>query len=177
MNRTMLLGLGVAAVLGTMGAKGFTTLRDKARLQENATEVVQRWKQSYKALAAFNGAWTKRYPAAADYADLLDVYNSLRLSSYGLVSNPDKLGVTRHEPVQYNNSALGLVRVCIASDAINADSGLTVTASTHEQLLDGVRALSERAEVAIGGIKVKGGDGAPTAELQNFCLLLRETAA
>lgn len=175
MSRALLFGVAAAALLVTMGAQGFKSLREKAEQQKQATEVIQRYKQSYKALAASTKAWDTRYPDLARYSDLLDLYHSIKLERYRLASDPDQLGFTKVEAVTFNGVNVGLVRMCLASNAANSSAAFAATSDSYESLLDGVRSLAERDDVEIGAISIRAdGRGVPTAFLSDFCLLLRQ---
>lgn len=174
MNRLFLLGIVIAVLLGAMGYQGFAVLRQKAQQQSDATEVIRRWKQSYRALASSTGMWSKRYTDLGGYKDLLDLYRGLGLERYNLVSDPDALAITRLETVQYNGADLGLVRVCLASSGAASDAGFTVNAASYQDLLGGVTRLAQRPDVEIAGIGVKGADETPTASLTGFCVLVRQ---
>lgn len=178
MNRIFLISAIGAAMLVAMGASGFKILREKAEQQSQATEVVQRWKQSYEALAASISAWDSSYPDRARYRDVLDLYNSVQLERYRLASDPDSVAVTRSEAVRHNDVSIGLQRVCLASGAANSTTAFAATSDSYESLLEGVRDLAERSDVEIGAIAIKAdADGVPTALLTDFCLLLRQGVA
>lgn len=176
MNRLFLLGVVIAIVFCTMGVQGLKALREKAQQQDQATEVVRRWKQSYKALASSTSAWTGRYPKLANYKDLLDLHRSVGLERYQLVSDPDTLAITKLEPVTYNGADLALVRVCIASTGAAHDASLAVNAASYQSLLAGIKDLAAQPSVELGGIAIKEVEGTPTAFLSGFCLLLRHEA-
>ncbi len=177
MNRILVLGVASAAMLGWMGYKGLATLQEKAQQQRAATEVVQRWKQTYRALAKSTATWSERYPDLAKFEDLIGLFRSVGLERYGLASDPDELAVLKVEPVSYNNVNLGLARVCVGSNNATADSGLVVTAPSYAELLSGVRRLAARKDIEIGSLAFQGGEGAPSATLGGFCMLLRQEAA
>lgn len=174
MNRITLLGIAACGVLATVGVKGFTTLRQKAQQQDSSTEVISRWKSSYKALEASSNAWKARYPSLSNYNDLLSLYRSLRLESYRLTGDPDRLALTENSAVQHNGTDLGLMRICLASTAEGKGAPFVVTADSYALLLEGINGLTSRPDIAIGSITVKGAGSRPTAELSDFCVLLRE---
>lgn len=175
MNKMLVLGIAAAGLLGYMGYEGLTVLREKAQQQQAATEVVQRWKQTYQALAKSTAAWSTRYPDMAKFNDLIGLFRSVGLERYGLTANPDDLSVLRLEPVSNNDVSIGLARVCLGSSSATVNAGLQVTAPSYSALLAGVRGLSARKDIEISSLTVQGGEGgAPTATLGGFCLLLRQ---
>jgi len=176
-NRSFLIGVAIAAVLVTMGYKGTRVLDEKAKQQQAASDSVKRWKQSYKALLNSTREYNQRYPDLAKFDDILGLYQSIHLGNYKLHANPDILAITRAEPVMSGGVPVGLARICLASNATNAEAALEVGADSYLELLDGISALAARPDIEIGGVSIKGKDKTPTASLGNFCLLLRQGGA
>ncbi|HHA2454295.1 TPA: hypothetical protein ACOEBF_001322 [Stenotrophomonas maltophilia] len=174
MNKAILIALVGAGLLGYAGSLGMQAFNEKASQQQTETDVVQRWKNSYQALAKSRATWDRRYPELAKYNDLLGLFRGLRLERYGLSADPDQLSTSKIESVRHNDMPVGLVRVCIASSAAATSSGLQVRAPTYSALLAGVGSLATRKDVEMSAITVSTtAAGEPEANLADFCMLLR----
>ena len=88
MNKAILIALVGAGLLGYAGNLGMQAFNEKASQQQTETDVVQRWKNSYQALAKSRAMWDRRYPELAKYNDLLGLFRGLRLERYGLSADP-----------------------------------------------------------------------------------------
>jgi len=170
----LLIAMGFLIVAGVQGLKAYRTLSEKAVAQERATESVERWKQSYAALAGTVKRWESSYRHENSIQDLMSLYNAIGLEEYGLQTDVDTMILNKVEPVTQNGVALGLTCVYLASAGSGDTSSLEVRASNYQHLFAGVKRLSERPDIYIGMITIKG-DKTPTAKLGDFCVLLRKS--
>jgi len=169
-----LAALATAGVLAFQGIAGFKTLQRKAEAQAQANEAMERWKQSYLALASTQQLWIKQYPQAKptdDYVALLDL---AQLGRFGLTTNRDAVSLTRIDGVKGNGHDLGLARYCLSSEGATDTGALRVEADSYGQLLKGLRELAAVPFVYVGTIGIQGDKDRPAAILGDFCLQLRE---
>lgn len=169
----LFIAFGVSVVMLLQGVKAYTTLTEKARSQEEVTEGVFRWKQSYMALADTVKKWEKNYRSENSVQDIFSIISLVSLSEYGLSAGTDDLVLTKVDPVVHNGFPVGLTKVCLASAKGGDSSGLKVQAPTYESLFPAIKRLSRRPDVYIGTISIKGDSGGPIATLGDFCILLR----
>ena len=170
----LLIAIGFLMIAGVQGLKAYRTLAEKAAAQERATESVERWKQSYMALASTVKQWESSYRHENSIQDLMSLYHAIGLKDYGLQSDVDTMILHKVEPVAQNGAALGLTCVYLASAGSGDSSGFEVRASSYQNLFTGLKRLSERPDIYIGMITIKG-DKTPTAKLGDFCVLLRKS--
>ena len=171
----LLISVVFAVVLGVQGVKAHRTLAEKAAAQESVTESVQRWKQSYLALADTMKRWESSYRREDSIQDLVSLYSAVGLAEYGLRADIDNLILNKVEPVTQNDVAIGLTRICLASAGSGDGASLEVQAPNYQTLFTGLQQLSRRQDIVIGTIAVKGDKAAPVANLGDFCVLLRKS--
>lgn len=175
MNRVITVAsIAFAAILGYQGFTAFGTLRNKATAQEDSTEALQRWQQSYLALSDSQKQWSSQYPSSGAVEDLYSLLQLVSLQRYSLRTDPDTVSLTRVEPVQGNGLNLGLVRYCLSSQGAADNGALRVEASSYTELLAGLRKLASVPYVYIGTIGIQGDKPQPAAILGDFCLQLRQ---
>jgi hypothetical protein len=170
----MLIAISFLIIAGVQGLKAYRTLAEKASAQERATENIERWKQSYMALSGIIKRWESSYRHENSIQDLMSLYNVIGLKEYGLQTDVDTMILNKVEPVTQNGSALGLTCVYLASAGSGDSSGFEVRASSYQNLFAGLKQLSERPDIYIGMITIKG-DKTPVAKLGDFCVLLRQS--
>lgn len=171
----LVAALAFAAVLGVQGSKAFRTLSEKAATQGAVTESVQRWKQSYLALADAVKRWSAQYRREDSVQDLVSLYAVIDLPRYGLQVDTDALMLNKVEPEVRNGMAIGLTRICLTSAGSADAAGLEVRAPNYQALFAGVKALAGRPDIAISTITVRGAKAQPTAYLGDFCVLMRKS--
>ena len=172
------LPLFFACVFGLLflsqGLNAYRIMSNKALAQDLITESVERWKQSYLALADTSKKWEKSYRKEDTIQDLVTLYASIGLSEYGLVADQDAVIVYKIDPVLHNEMALGLTRYCLASSTTGENNGLQVQAVNYQMLFAGLKRLTSRPDIFVGTINIKGGGDVPIANLGEFCVLLRK---
>jgi len=169
----LLIAVGFLIIAGVHSLKAYRTLVEKAEAQERVTESIERWKQSYAALVGTIKRWESSYRNENSIQDLMSLYNAIGLKEYGLQTDVDTLILNKVEPVTQNGIALGLTCVYLVSADSGDGSSLVVRASNYQNLFAGLKRLSERPDIHIGMITIKG-DKTPTAKLGDFCVLLRK---
>jgi hypothetical protein len=169
----LIVVVAFAAVLGMQGVKSFRALAEKALAQEAVTESVMQWKQGYMAFADTVKKWDGSFRSEDSVQDLISLYSVVGLSSYGLRADSDTLLLNKVAPVAQGGIAIGLTQFCIAS-ASRPEGALDVEAANYQALFAGLRRLSQRPDVSIGSISIKGDKTTPVASLGEFCVLLRK---
>lgn len=169
----LLVALGLSAVLGIQGSGAYQVLGAKAQAQKAVTESVQLWKQSYLALGNAVKQWTADYRREDSVQDLISLYAVVNLEQYGLQMNTDALALNKVEPVTKNGMAIGLTKICIASVGSGESAALEVKAPNYQTLFSGLKSLSDRKDIHISTITVKGAKASPVAHLGDFCVLMR----
>lgn len=170
----LFFALVLAAVLMVQGIKAHRTLVAKAEAQGAVTESVERWKQSYMALADTVRKWESSYRREDSIQDLVSLYSVVGLADYGLIADTDAVIVHKIEPVTQNGMALGITRICLASATAGDNGGLQVQGANYQALFAGIKRLANRPDIYIGTINIKGDRAVPIASLGDFCVLLRK---
>lgn len=172
-RRVAIIGsLIVAALLVYQGVRGYQAFTAKAREQEAITESLDKWSRSYLALGESRIRWVKSYKKEDTVQDILSVVRLAQLESYGLLTNPDLVTVTKAEQVADGGAPIGLTRICIGTGSGDG-GGLLVQAPSYDALLGGIEQLVKRPDVSLGNITLHGDKPIPVAKLGDFCLLLR----
>lgn len=164
-----LMVCGLAALCAIQGMKAHNVMTEKARLQADVTESVDRWKQNYKALGDSVIRWGKDYTRQAEVDDLMTLVGLVRFGEYGLNINADNLSIFKIVPVTQADAQIGLTKVCLAT---NGEGTMNVTASSYQSLFKGVNQLAQRPDIHIEKISVRGDMAVPMASLGEFCVLL-----
>lgn len=163
-----------STVLCMQGVKSFRTLTEKALAQEAATDSVLQWKQGYVAFADTVKKWNASFRSEDSVQDLISLYGVVGLGSYGLHADSDTLLLNKVTPVSQGGIAIGLTQFCISSSS-RPDGSLVVEAANYHALFAGLRQLSQRSDISIGSISIKGDKPTPVASLGDFCVLLRKS--
>lgn len=169
----LLVAIGVVVVMGLQGVNAYRTLTEKASAQEAVTESVQRWKQSYMAVADSVKHWEANYRRDDTVQDLVSLFSIIDLGAYGLRADTDKLILNKVDPVAQNGMHIGLTKVCLATAGGVESAGLDVQADNYTALFAGLKRLAQRPDIYINTITVKGDKAVPLASLGDFCVLLR----
>ena len=165
------LALGLAIISGIQGMKASRIMNEKALAQDNVTESVNRWKQNYLALGESIKRWGSDYRNQESVPDLMALIAIVNLGSYGLSTDADLLILNKIEPVTQNGMPIGLTKVCLATSSNGA--ALEVKAPTYRDLFQGIKKLSNRPDIFVDAITIKGDKPNPVANLGEFCVLLR----
>lgn len=163
-----------AAMLGYQGLQAYKKLVEKAQAQEAVMESVQRWKESFRALAGSVQRWERSYRREDSVHDLVTLYSVINLANYGLSADIDTVGLQKVSSVEEGGVSLGLTKICIASSSAGDAGTLEVKAPNYQVLFSGLQSLAERPDLYIGTIAVLGDRPVPVARLGEFCVLLRK---
>lgn len=164
-----LMAVVLSALCGMQGFKAFKVLSEKARLQADVTESVDRWKQNYKALGDTVKRWNSDYRRQESVDDLMTLVGLVRFGEYGLTFNADNLILNKILPVTQSDAQIGLTKVCLAT---NGTGTMEVQASSYQALFNGLNKLALRPDIYIERISVRGDMAVPVASLGEFCVLL-----
>lgn len=164
------LALGLAAISTMQGIKVHRVMTEKAMAQHNVTESVNRWKQNYLALGESIKRWGKDYRTQESVPDLMTLISIIRLNDYGLTANTDRIILERINPVIQNGAPIGLAKVCLATS--NNIGSLEIQAPSYRELFKGIKELTNRADIFVDSISIKGDKPNPVANLGDFCVLL-----
>lgn len=174
-NLIWIAAIVFAGICGFNGVKAWTSLNAVAMAQATVSEGLQRYKQSYQAVAGSRDRWEKSYPKLNADTDMMGLVSHLRLEQVGLLTEVDSLALTKVDPVKQGDSSIGLTRICLANGS--SDGGaLIVISENYETLLVGIDSLSKRPDIQIANISLLGGEGAvASARLGDFCVLMRNS--
>ena len=162
----------VTAMFVVQGFKASNILVEKARMQEAETDTIDRWKQSYQALAGSRDKWDKSFRKGDAVQDIVALAEHIGLANYGLETDSDNMVLSKVDQVAHANQQIGLTRICLATGTTSGD-GFLVAAANYEALLTGIDRLSKRLDITIGNISLQGDKAFPIAKLGDFCVLLR----
>lgn len=155
------------------GWDAVSVLRAKATAQESVTEGVYQWRQSYMALREVLGKWEQAYRRDDSVQDLISLYAMIGLDRYGLKTNADNVVLNTVDPIVQNNLHIGLTKICLVSTRGAEHDSLLVEAHDYETLFRGLSQLADQPDIHIGKISIKGDSSLATANLGDFCILLR----
>lgn len=170
----MVAAMALSAILVVQGTKGYRVLAEKASAQEAVTESVQRWRQSYLALAEAVKRWGVLYAREDSVQDLVSLYGLVNVEKYGLQVDKDSLVLSNVDQESRSGMSIGLSRICLATGGAGEGAALEVRANTYQALFAGVKALAARRDIYISTISIKGAKALPTAYLGDFCVLMRK---
>lgn len=143
------LCLGIVAVAGA--ADAYFRIAPVVRKQLAVTDHLRRWKIAYSSLKPTEEEWREVFREAEAMRDLLLLYRALDVESAGLESSADFLAVEKIERLDVNGTDIGAVAIRIATAG---KSGVVVTAADFGRLLIGIRALTSRKDIRVGGILI-----------------------
>lgn len=166
------MALGFVVLSTTQGFKAYRVLVDKAQAQTEVTESVHRWRQNYMALGESVKRWEHDYRRQDSVPDLMSLFAVINMGDFGLIVNTDSMILNKIEPATQNGMPIGLTKVCLASSGSGDASALEVQAPNYQALFSGIKRLSQRDDIFIGTISIKGDKPVPVAELGEFCVLL-----
>jgi len=151
------------------GLKGYKELQKKTLAQQAVNNGIDRWKQSFKALAGVTDDFNKKYPASEKIPDIRAIVALIDLKQYGLQAQTDNLRLVKAEPVIEKNVDIGLAKICLG---VSGDS-LIVNAPSYFALMKGIKELAAREDVYMGSISIQGNLASPQAAIGNFCIFVR----
>lgn len=169
-----LLACTFAAIFVMQGSKAYSTLAAKAQAQHAATEKVMRFKESLAKLANVRTHWEKSYAPEERVQDMLTLLALVNFEDYGIETDNDNLLVQKVEAVKLGEVELELSKVCLAT-GVGDGASLYVRAGNYSALLNGIKQLAKRPDIAIGNIALQGESAFPLAKLGEFCLYLRRS--
>ncbi|WP_137922307.1 hypothetical protein [Hydrogenophaga sp. 2FB] len=164
--------IGVFVVLAFSAHGAWNVMQEKVRAQNNVTESVDRWTVSFAALNSSIEQWNKTFTKETSLQDLRGLLELANLEKSGLSIQADDIGVSAVEPVRHNNLNIGLTRMCLSSQGVADGKSLEVSAADYRTLFAGVKHLTDRADISIKNIVIRGDKKLPTATLGDFCVLL-----
>lgn len=164
--------IGVFLVAAFQANGAWSVMKDKVQAQQNVTESVYRWTESFTALNKSIEAWGKTYAKETSLQDLRGLLELANLEGAGLSIKTDDVGVQAVEPVKHNNLNIGLTSICLGSQGVGDGKSLEVSAPDYRSLFAGIKKLTDRPDISIKKIVVLGDKKVPTANLGDFCVLL-----
>lgn len=170
--RLKLAGLGVFLVLAHQANGAWAIFKDKVQAQQNVTEGVYRWTDSYNALQKSIEQWGKTYTKEGTLQDLRGLLEMANFEGSRLSVKTDDVTVVAVDGVRHNEVPIGLTRVCLATMVGGDGKSLKVSAPDYRTLFSGIKSMTDRADIDIGSIVIQGDKGMPSASLGNFCILL-----
>jgi hypothetical protein len=151
--------------------EGFEAIRDKRDEQEKSFATFDRYAKSYRALLPVKASWEKLFSPASGIHDVTGVYRLIDTQSAGLMSSVDTMSIKSVERVTSNGKDIGLTALCPKSSSRGT---FTVAAASTGEILEGIRKLSDRADILIKDISlVSSAAGRVSAEL-SLCVLVRD---
>lgn len=167
-----LVSFAVCAICAFNGQQLNKIFREKISAQNQVTESVHRWTDSFNALNASIKRWDATFKKESSIQDLRGLIALANFDAAGLGVSVDGLSIASVEPVLRNGAPIGLTMMCLASQGAGDVRSVEVNAKDYKSLFEGIRSITGRSDISVSSINIRGDRKAPTAILGNFCVLL-----
>lgn len=165
----LLFSLVTAAIMTAGGFNSYKILEKKTIAQNNATDSVNEWKQSYKGLQNVTNDWKNKFEKTTNVPDVRALIAVINLKGNELFADTDNVNVVSVEQISLGGIDIGLSKICLG---VNSDTFI-LKAKTYNELLNGLDRLAGRSDLLLGRISIQGDLALPQAKFSNFCVFLR----
>jgi hypothetical protein len=166
----------VSATLVVKGVDAYSILSKNTKAQMEATDKLQQWSTTFRALAVSMEQWQKNYRAIPTENTITDALAIAAFEKYGVETDVDNVLINAVDTIQSGGVDIGMNRVCLTT-GVEGGTTLFLRSTSYEGLLNGLTALSKRPDVEIGAVSLFGNGPFPVAKITGFCLLARHVGA
>lgn len=155
------------------GYLSYDRFQTKIFAQDLVTESISSWERSYEQHSGTEAKWKSTFTSIEQATDVRRIINHIGLPSVGLLGDVDKTFLVKFEPELFENSKIGLVKVCLGTEGAPG-SAFQVRAPNHFTLLTGIQSLVQRLDISVDEVRIEGDGKNPSANLVGFCALMRK---
>ncbi|MDT0618641.1 hypothetical protein RM531_09135 [Salinisphaera sp. P385] len=170
-NRFLVIFTAAFSAILCYGAyQAYLGYQEKVEQQLAINDEMRQFRKNFQALQSVGADWRERLPQLDEGTDVLTLFRMLGIKESGLTGFPDKARILEAERAEQGDVDIGAVNVCLATQSRMFE----LTAGNVGLLYQGLEKLMAKPFVTAESIEVAYDGKQPRAEIDRFCLYLRD---